>query len=705
MKNLLVKLSQSVTTLIWIFLGFFSLPILADSFEGEKKDQVNIENWQCQYCPVQPTWNSEISVNMGLLSDDVYHFSNYSGFEDNQIFLSGNINYLKDDGEYWINEFKNVGTDAIQLSSRYGVQGVYGIEINLQSIPIRPFDNLVTPFENPGSNVLRLNDNWDRSNNSANFDDLTQFTNFKLGSDWDQLGLKFSFIQDSHFDYKFDYTRIEKKGIIGSSANQLFQATFIPLPVNSDTEEFSARVNYLNEEWFASLGVRFSSFENNINSVTYANPFSPLGSGASVSTLSTAPDNQAFYVNFNARYSYMPRSFVKIYYSYGQLTQNDDFLPFTTNSALLEPLPQASLGGEIITQNVSLKMNYWFNKKWSLRAKYNYRDRYNKTDLQIYRPILSDLFLSEAIVNIPYDLTRKNDNIYLDWRVANRQLLSLGLENKKTERQFQTIRKTSDKIISAKYRASYGNQFQLQVRAEKASRSGSAAELIDLLSVDENPLLQRFNVADRDNKKLSFMFTYIPSDTVSMILSSYYAEDDYDQTEIGLQYSWQNNINLDLSWHAMDNLDFSFFAEVEKIETDLGGSERFSGRDWLVHNKDEIVSYGVSFVIKELLDTRLKLTGSLQISDADSLISINNSGVNSRLPNTDSFWQVADLKADFRYSEKVSIALNYAYQDFERRDFSIDEVIPGAAANLLTFSALSNNYNTHYLVLSASYRF
>jgi MtrB/PioB family decaheme-associated outer membrane protein len=703
MNKLIATISLSVL-LSSIIIG--TTVIKADGFEGDKKEQADIENWVCKYCPELPLWDIQLGTHLGLVTDEIYRNANYTGLDDNHLFFSGSVRNINPDGEYWITNFSNVGTDAEQLNSRYGVQGNFDFELDFKSIPVRKFDQLSSAFINPGSTVLRLSDDWSRSNNSGDFSDPALYTEFALGTNWDQLGLKFSYIVDTNFDYSFDYHRIEKNGLRESSANQFFQAVYIPLPVDSVIEDYSVRMDYLSDDWFGSIAVKFSKFDNNIDSLLFANPFTSLISGADATRISDDPDNTAVNASLNLRYSYMPRSFIKAYLSYALMQQDEQYLLYTTNQSLLNSLPQASLDGEVETQNLSLKVNHWFNKQLSLRAKYDFRDRYNKTDMQLYRPVITDIFSAAEIINIPYDLTKETAKVDFDWRFENRNLLSIGIKNHKMERAFQTVRKTSEDSVSARYRAYLNDGVQFYINAERSSRSGSAAELIDLISVDENPLLQRFNVSERDHYKLNVQFSLTPVEMpFSAIISVQYDEDDYDETELGLQYSWQNNASLDLNWHVMETVELGFFIDGERKETTLGGSENFAGRDWLVDTEDEVVSFGVTFSLKEVFDEAFSLSGSAQFSKGDTEITINNAGSISLLPVTESLWTLVELKANYQYSEQLDFVFSLVYQDFESHDFSIDNVVPGAAANLLTFSAMSNNYNLGYLQLSAFYRF
>jgi len=148
--------------------------IIADGFEGNKKEQANTEKWVCKFCPEQPLWDVEISTHLGLVTDEIYHYANYTGIDDDHLYFSGHVRNISEDGRYWISSFENIGTDAAQLNSRYGIQGSYQFKLDFKSVPVRKFDGLSSVFTNPGATVLRLDDNWNRSNNTSDFSDPCQ---------------------------------------------------------------------------------------------------------------------------------------------------------------------------------------------------------------------------------------------------------------------------------------------------------------------------------------------------------------------------------------------------------------------------------------------------------------------------------------------------------------------------------------------------
>jgi len=662
--------------------------------------------WECEYCPKTPEWTFDITAQLGLLSDDVYRYGNYSGITQNQpLYFSGNVRYATQEGRFWNTSFKDVGTDAPKISSEYGKREVYKLSVDFQTIPLRKYGNVSSPFVNPNSNVLRLPEQWNKSNNSADFKGNGLFTPFDLGSDWDQFALALQYTEDKYFDYALSYQRIEENGIKESSANQYFQAVYFPQSTNTVTENIVATADFTGEQWFGNLAVSFSKFNNNLETSSFANPFSSFDRNANVTTVSNEPDNTAMKISLNTRYSYMPRSYAKVYMSYEVLKQNDDFLPYTTNQSLASALERNSLNGEINNQYVALKLYHWIDKNWSIDAKYNYRDRYNKTDVSVFRPVISDLFPAEAAINIPYDFTKESGKLFLNWHDRTGQRFTLGYKTDSMERSFNTVRKTSDDTYLVKYKNSLAETAIVRFSASRANRDATDLELIDLLSVQENPLMERFNTANRTENKVSMQLDYMPTASLDTVLTADFLEDDYDQTEIGLQYRWRTNLTFDINWHIQEYTNVGFYVQKQQMDTTMAGSSRFSTRDWFVDNTDNILSYGLNFSMDKLLESKLNLTASFQLSDADTAIDINNAGQLSALPDTLSKWISADLKVSYIQSAQTTLALSYEYQNFDSQDFSIDEVVPGAAANLLTFGAMSNYYNTSFVVFSYNYKF
>jgi len=672
----------------FMFISFILALVLqsgnaySGGFIGNKSDQVKTENWQCKYCPENDIWQSKINTHIGYLDEDAFHFGNYSGIEENgALFISGDLNMLKDD-TYWNTSFQNFGLDSVGLQSEYGKLDSYEVALTYQSIPIRKYNRLTTPFENSGSNQLTLPSAWIQSGDARDYAGSNLFSQFSLATDWDLFSLSFDYAADNNFDYSTSYRRLQKEGIREFSATQILNATFLPFPIDQTTQDFVASASYSLEKWFVKLNAKISRFDNQIDSVTYDLPYISLVNGGEQGGLSTAPDNTYTNISFYSQYAYAPRSFAKLRYSTGQLKQNEKFLASTTNSNLLAALPQSDLNGEVTTNDLSIQLHHRFDKQWILRIKYRDRERNNKSDQLVFQQVVTDTFIGSNLTNLPYDFSKETFSSRLDFRLNSHQKSSIGYHSEDKTRNFQSIYKTKEDGFSAKYNATFFDDIQIAVKGELLSRDSSAPQLIDFLGVTENPLMQRFNVANREQGKIDFQLFYNLSENFSATISGKYAEQDYHEIKIGLINNQQENINLDLYWNLNETSNFSVYYQQEKIETELAGSDGFSSANWQANNLDEVTSYGFNFSFQKLLDNNLSLTFDYSRSDADSITDIVRSNITDTLPSVSSLWSNAELKIDYNYSEKLNFSLSFQYQEFENSDYAIDGVISGSLTNL-----------------------
>jgi len=677
----------------------------AGGFEGTKAAEINFDKWECEYCPKIKPWEGVVDVNLGALDDTPYRFGNYSGYDnDFQMYLNGDIKMQQKNGPYWQITFQNIGLDSAGLQTSYGKQGLYKFQFDYQGIPVRKYDHLQTPFSQPGSSNLGLNTGWLQSGDGRNFTN-NSYSNFALGTDWDLYKLKFNFQGAHHLDYNTSYRRLEKQGVMEFSATQILNATYLPYPVDETTEDYSISVSYVMDKLYAAVSANFSKFSNNINSVNYANPFVPLSIDAAQSSLAASPDNSETDVRFMANYAYARNSFAKISYAVGTQKQNQAFLPYTTNPNLSSPLPQNDLDGKVDTQDLAVKLQHWINAQFTMRAKYHYHERNNKTQQLDFSPVVNDLFTASTVSNLPYDYKTESTEVAVDYHPAMDHLLNVGYINTQKTRNFQSIHKTTDDGYYAKYRGMVGDKLTFMIKGEQLSRDSSAPDLIDYLNVTENPLMRRFNVADRDQDKVNFQLMYSPWQIFNFTLSGLYSVQKYIHSQIGLTHNLQQNVNLDFNLNLSDNMNLSVYAEKEKIKTELAGSSNFSIVDWNADNQDKIDSYGLNFSVRKLLSEDLKMTLGLSQSNADTLISLNQTSGLSSLPSVASLWSNAQFNLDYQYTKQLNFGLRYEYQKFESQDYAIDNVDPGSLTHLLSFGELSNNYSVNYLVASVGYSF
>jgi hypothetical protein len=153
--------------------------------------------------------------------------------------------------------------------------------------------------------------------------------------------------------------------------------------------------------WGLQLGLQRQSFENHVPIMLVDNPFSNNVNSASVTSngqMSLYPNNKVLNVQVGGALNYRGVHFMTSI-SPGWTSQNDPFVPYTTNSFLLSqtgaaapiPLPVSSLNGERQTLAMNYTAVYNPFKKVELVARYRQYDHNNNTAEHVFNPFVGDL--------------------------------------------------------------------------------------------------------------------------------------------------------------------------------------------------------------------------------------------------------------------------------------------------------------------------
>ncbi|MBI2816559.1 MAG: MtrB/PioB family outer membrane beta-barrel protein [Acidobacteria bacterium] len=174
-------------------------------------------------------------------------------------------------------------------------------------------------------------------------------------------------------------------------------------PENLDylTNTLDVTTDFGQKNWQLQLGYSRQTFENNIPNALVGNPFSDNTNSTTVTAngqMSLYPNNQAQNLLLGGALHLGPLH-VMTSLSPGWESQNDPFVPYTTNPFLLNrtgaaapiPLPVSSLNGERQT----LAMNYSFvvnaSKSLELAARYRHYDHNNNTEEHVFNPYVGDI--------------------------------------------------------------------------------------------------------------------------------------------------------------------------------------------------------------------------------------------------------------------------------------------------------------------------
>jgi len=683
-------------------------PVFADGFKAAASEDPNAEEpdtsaWQCKYCVLPDGFENTFTLNLANLSNDAFRYGNYSGIDEGStVFIDFDLLFINKSGTYFEAQLKNAGLDSLSFESSYGSFGRYQLSFEYQDIPSRKYKGLTTPFTNPSSNELALPNDWIAFSGVNAPAVKPHWSEFDLKQDWQKIKLDWNHNANDQIDYQIKYQRTEKNGIREFSAAQIWNTSYLPLPIDHQIDQMDARMSYQGLGWWGSVNYQLSTFNNNHNSLRYTNPYIPLVAGSEIGEIAVEPDNKAYKIGVNFNYRFGDNTWAKLRASKGKTSQDQAFLPYTTNPALASTLPTSNLNAEVDTQDFSLRVYSRLIPKVSIRAKYRFHDQDNNSRQFVFQPVIADSFADNPITNLPYDYQTNQYSFGGDWRFLPGQIVSLEYRGNARKRNFSRVDETKNQGIEGKLRLSHESGLQFELLASKFERDASNIEIIDLLTVEENPLMRRYNQADRDEDKISFHLIAASWEDYSASINGDFTDLQYNNSEIGLQENRRINYSTDFNWHANKDTNLSIFYQTEDGEINMAASQSFDNADWLARSNDKIHSAGFNLQLKNLLDGKMDLLFELAHSEATNQVIIDN-GTTDFLPDITSDWTSSKIELDYHYSTQWTFQFKYQIDQLKSADFAMDAVLPGTVNSLLTFGAASYNYDINYFVASFSY--
>lgn len=145
-----------------------------------------------------------------------------------------------------------------------------------------------------------------------------------------------------------------------------------PMPIDYRTNTLSVGADYRRDAWFADLDYRYTQFDNNISRVVYDNPLLFTGQsgqvgGAALHQMHLPPEYRSTAFMITAGLRQLPlNSRLTLTYSNDRTTQDEPFVPYTVNRALLDDtgnvvadlvLPASDLDGEVTTGLFNVVLN------------------------------------------------------------------------------------------------------------------------------------------------------------------------------------------------------------------------------------------------------------------------------------------------------------------------------------------------------------
>ena len=666
--------------------------------------------WTCETCPYPGKGTTgAVEVGVGAVSEASSKFGDFSGLQRQGAFLllGGELRYRGNDDSFARLTASDLGLDVRSLAAEAGREGRYAVKLGYGEIPRHVSDGAMTPFLGSGGSNLTLPAGFPAAS-TATMPLASSLAPVELGFKRSRFDASASWLASENWTHRLSFRHDVRDGSKPTAGSFYASASQLAAPVDQVTDEFELATAYTTRRWQASLAYQVSLFKNKFDSLTWTNPFWPVVPGASSGQLALAPDSQMHQIVGSAAYEITPTLRASGDFAAGRLTQDAGYLASTLNpvlAATVPALPAQSLDGRVDTFNGNLRLVATPGTGLRLSAVYARDVRDNRTSVQNYPVVSTDMFLGAAPrSNTPFSFKQDRFKLGIDYRATGGVVLAGGLDQDNRERNYQEVVTTRETTTWGRIALQARENLALALKLAHADRSHSTYGTSTWFGYAENPLLRKYNLAarKRDSASLSADFSY--AEKLTLGLTADYANDDYGQSAVGLTQSRSTSFGADLSYALTETTRIHLFAQTEDIRAKQAGSQAATQPDWNARNQDrfEVLGFGVK---QAAIAGKLDLGADLVLSRANSHVTLDT-GVNTPLfPTVSTRLDSLKLYATYPLQDKLTLTGSWWYEHYSAQDWRYDGVMPATVYNLLAFGQQAPRYNVNVLRLALRYSF
>ncbi|NJD67594.1 MAG: hypothetical protein C3F12_08060 [Candidatus Methylomirabilota bacterium] len=520
----------------------------------------------------------------------------------------------------------------------------------------------------------------------------------------------------------------------------------LPEPLDHQTTQIGFATDLSGDGWIVNLGYDYMNFSNDTTRLHWQNPFNNTdelapGAGAfnrgrfAEAQIQLFPDNHSHAVTGSGSVFLPFKTQFTGSLSHTWLFQDDRFLPFTLNSAILAtnapgspqaatlPLPERSLDGEIRILTQSYALTNRAIKDTTLNLFYRYYDYDNQTARIVFPGYAAnpDSFWTtefddgSPIANVPKSYTKQNAGMDISWHALRTLTLKTGYEYERWNRDNRETDVTDEHI--AKAALDFKPFSWLSARA--SYRHGDRQFKGRYVSGLEFAGLRKFDQANRIRDLADVMVQVTPLDPLSLSGTFRYLNDEFNDSDFGVKRQHEYGFGFDanytpLKWMTLYGFYANDFGKFKMSNISRTGSLDFNPAnawDSSVDDRTQSVGAGLNAA---LIPNRLTLNlgyhftrsiGKILTTNPNPIEADFRSGAQA-FPFPDTRSQLHNIMAMLTYklNQYVTIGARYAFERYRLNDFAWDTLQPvlfpntlDNAARFLLLDSRYSNYDVHVL--------
>ncbi|MEE4143778.1 MAG: MtrB/PioB family decaheme-associated outer membrane protein [Halieaceae bacterium] len=710
--------------------------------------------------PLKTAWQADqpliAQLGLGYTSDDNYMFGEYNGLNDDGVTVIGNLQWRDFSGgdSFWQGYLSNLGLDTREGELTWGKAGRFSLSAGFDSQLQVSSDEGRTPFT--GGTRLELPDDWVSGLTTSDWTNLNQSLHgFDQELKRERVYLKADTRLNRNWTVDTNLSYEEKTGsndigagiyIDGSSAD----AVLLNQPIDYRTTEFDLGLAYSDSKLSLEGRLFYSDFDNQDDVLTWQNPYSSYGPNvrypAGIGGLGLAPDNDQLGGRVIGQYVFSPTIRLQVDGSYAVASQNQDFLDYSVNPALVvtEPLPKNNYDGEVDNSTFNTRLLLNPLPKLSAEVFYKYRNRDYDADRNGYQYIRGDggnqPGTALTVYNTNHDYRSETPGFEVSYRLPLRSKLSFEYEYEKVTRENAPVEETEQDRYTLGYRIQPWSNFTTRLEVSYADRAADTYEwaqnyyaLLDTELINatpdteryiSHPGLMKYYMANRDQWQTSADFNFLPTDRWNLSLNLQWIDNDYGASELGLTGDEWYRSHISASYVASETLSASLYGGYDYYNADQssrafrGGPEKNAfviypplpqasdpNRNWTGEMEDTSVTLGANIQWQLSTDIELSFDYSYVDTQAEQNLGTRATSnlVASDLPTVNTTLHNVRLSGIWHMQENLFLQLDYQFYDYKSDDWAWQGVRPDTIGKVLTFGQGNPNEQINYVGASVIY--
>lgn len=518
-----------------------------------------------------------------------------------------------------------------------------------------------------------------------------------------------------------------------------------PEPIDQTMLDVDVVADYHRDKFMMQLGGGLSSFKNDISVLRVDNPRRLTsvdgGDGTNQGALDLYPDNQVMRGNLALSYELPRMSTLSATLGLASGKQDDDFLPFTTNTALPQSNPDSLPGKSLdakttqVVGDVRLRTQALDKLESTLRFHYaDYKTDANELDFIGQSPYESSWQRFIEHKNHLFNSTQWQAGVDLDYDITSRASIGGLAEYRIRERSPREVEKDAETVLGLNARVRAPSDIMLTAAYTRGDRKldeflledyfglkqGATAGLFNTEGLIEQPGLRRYDVADRVQDLASVGASMPVGDRLEISANYAFTRNDYKSetgadTTLGLDLEELHNVAASATLHVNEQLDLSGsfgFGKTLSQQKSRASAATYSflpDSNWTadLEDKETYVATGFDWAPPK---KKLSLSGEYEVSRTMSSYDLDNGLHNAAdLPNVFYRRQDITMEATWRWLARTSIISRYQYEQFDMIDWSannIPQIFPITGSSSAIFLGdSSRSYTAHRVALVLRHRF